>query len=371
MTELNPISEQLVHGLETARASMNARKQQRETAQKVHVVGAGGALTAAYEQLRNAAEYTEEHVLLQHAIRRFYKRLFLLRDASYIARSGEELAIELTQAGYVANDTIPETTVQTINSLASSYYAAYVSLEKTRGVSHRQADQWTYELLAIEIEWMLNDASQLQAFTQFAHSYFLKVLNFKHLFPVQPADIETGLYVAIHRALLKSDEAVVRLGLLKRYQQSFDDLKQYVTLNKHIDELLASATTEKLFRLIDRRGAHLRVLRHMIDEDPSLAQTIEKKEQFLTVYEKQINDDYQSINHRVNKGIIRSVIFLIITKFLIGLAIEIPYDYFVTGAILWTPLLINFAFPPIYMVLLRTTLMLPSAANTQRLIDTD
>ena len=368
MTNPNPISKELIVGLEAARNSKDVRQQQHDAESKVHVVGAGGTLTAAYEQLRNAAEYTEEHVLLQHAIRRFYKRLFLLRNASYIARSGEDLVIELTQAGYVQNDTIPETTVQIISSLASSYFKAYSDLEKSRRVSRRQLDQWTYELLAIEIEWLLHDSSQLQAFTQFAHLYLLKTLDFKQLFATQPPDTETALYVAIHRALLKSDEAVVRLGLLKRYQQSLGDLKQYITLNKHIDTLFDSATTEKLFRIIDRRGAPLRVLRHMIDDDPSLGQTISNKEQFLAVYEKQVVDDYQSINQRVNKGIIRSVIFLIITKFLIGLAIEIPYDYVIRGAILWLPLLINLAFPPVYMLLLRATLMLPGSANTKRLV---
>ena len=45
-----------------------------ENAIKVHVAGVGGTISTAYEQLRNAAEYTEEHLLLQRTIRRFYKR---------------------------------------------------------------------------------------------------------------------------------------------------------------------------------------------------------------------------------------------------------------------------------------------------------
>lgn len=369
MTHLNQIGQRLAHDLGAARSQKEARELSRAHVSKVHVVGAGATLTAAYEQLRNAAEYTEEHVLLQRAIRRFYRRLFMLRDEKRIAASGEELIIELTQAGYLANDSIAEEDVQAISAWASKYYIAFIELSRTKGVSHEQTERWTYELLAVEIEWLLNDASQLQAFTQFAHTYFSETIDFEQLLGAKPADVETSLYVALHRALLKSDDAVVRLGLLRRYRQSVDNLDAYVTTNQRIDTLFGSVNTEKLFRLVDRRGAPLRVLRHMIDEYPTLEGAIENKDQFLLAFEKQVGADYESINRRVNHGIIKSVIFLIITKFLIGLSIEIPYDYLITGSILWLPLIVNLFFPPIYMVLLRATMMLPGPANTSRLVE--
>ena len=368
MTHLNDIGRRLAHDLQVARAQKEAKEQARAHASKVHVVGAGATLTAAYEQLRNAAEYTEEHVLLQRAIRRFYKRLFMLRDEKRIAGSGEELIIELTHAGYLQNDCVPEEEVQQINALANRYFVTFIELVRTKGVSYEQAERWTYELLAVEVEWLLNDESQLQAFTQFAHSYFTESIEYEHLFGgSRPADVETSLYVALHRALLKSDDAVVRLGLLRRYQQSTDKMASYIETNRQIDGLFSSATTEKLFRLVDRRGAPLRVLRHMIDEYPGIEGMMVNRDQFLLAYEKQVGVDYESINRRVNHGIIKSVIFLIITKFLIGLAIEIPYDYLVIGTILWLPLVVNLFFPPFYMVLLRATMMLPGPANTARL----
>jgi len=76
--------------------------------------------------------------------------------------------------------------------------------------------------------------------------------------------------------------------------------------------------------MVDKRGAPLRVLRHMVDDSPDLAALLPNREQMLLAYEKQVTSDYQSVNRRVNNGIIKSVMFLIITKFLIGIAIEIP-----------------------------------------------
>jgi hypothetical protein len=145
--------------------------------------------------------------------------------------------------------------------------------------------------------------------------------------------------------------------LLKRFRQEAMDESQYVDINRQIDALLASDVTEKLFRLVDRRGAPLRVLRHMIDENDDLDTLLQNKDQALLAFERQVALDYESINTKVNNGIIKSVIFLIITKFLIGIAIEVPYDYLMFGAILWLPLIINLFFPPLYMVLLRATMI--------------
>lgn len=369
MTHLNSIGSQLARDLQASRSQKDSRNKEHSHQQKVHVVGAGGTLTAAYEQLRNAAEYAEEHVLLQRAIRRFYRRLFLIGDNKRVASSGEELIIELTQAGYLLNDSISESEVAAISKVAEAYYQAYLTLHRQKGVTGEQADKWTYELLAVEVEWRLNDNGELQAFTQFAHNYFTKTIDYSQIFDSIPESVEVSLYIAVHRALLKSDDAALRLGLLKRFQQTPEHLESYVATNQQIEMVLASPATEKLFRIIDRRGAPLRVLRHMIDDNSDFDTLLHSREQMLLAYEKQVVSDYESVNTKVNNGIIKSVAFLIITKFLIGIAIEVPYDFLIAGMILWVPLLINLFFPPVYMVLLRATMMLPGSANTSRLVE--
>jgi hypothetical protein len=369
MTELNTNGLQLLRDLEISRAQMKSRAQLRQDQQKVHVLGAGATLTAAYEQLRNAAEYAEEHVLLQRAIRRFYRRLFLLRDKKRIDTSGEELIVELTHAGYLQNDSVAEPDVQAISEMSRAYYDAYEMLQHDKAVTYEQTELWTYQLLAVEVEWRLNDNGQLQAFTQFAHTYFSETIDYTQVFDTIPEGVDISLYVAVHRALLKSDDAALRLGLLKRFQQSPAALTAYIETNRHIDQILGSPTTEKLFRLVDRRGAPLRVLRHLIDDNTDIDSLLRNRDQLLLSYEKQVGNDYQSVNARVNNGIIKSVVFLIITKFLIGIALEVPYDYLVFDMIIWMPLLINLLFPPVYMVLLRATMRLPGRANTARLVE--
>jgi hypothetical protein len=121
--------------------------------------------------------------------------------------------------------------------------------------------------------------------------------------------------------------------------------------------------------MVDRQGAPLRIVRRMIEDKPEFLQLLQRREAFLDAFEKEVEREYSNIMTRVNRAIVRSVIFLIITKFLIGIAVEVPYDLWASGHILWQPLLINLCFPPLYMVALRLTLNLPGYANTKALVD--
>jgi hypothetical protein len=365
MNSLNAIGRQFVDTLAAAKVHQTALSDERERSEKVHVVGAGGALTAAYEQLRNAAEYTEEHLLLQRAIRRFYQRLFLSRDQRAAAVSGEELLVELTLAGYIANDSVPVDMIEKINTLAVTYYDARMSL----GLAKQGTSAWTLDVLSVEIELLINDPSKHDVFVQFCHSHFMKSIDQMSLFGGEQPDFELALFVAIHRALLKSDEALIRTALLRRFGVTPDTVDAYRATNQKIDELFASDLTDKLFRIVRRQGAPLRVLWRMVDEQGDIEQVLQNQTKFLSAYELQITSEYADLSERINRGIVKSVIFLVITKFLIGLAIEVPYDLMVHGEILWLALAINLFFPPVYMVLLRLTMALPGPANTNALVD--
>ena len=371
MSSLNTIGQRLVSNLTHARHHDEVRERDMSHTQKVNVVGAGGALTAAYEQLRNAAENTEEHLLLQKAIRRFYKQLFVTRDEQLVKESGTELAIELTLAGYVRNDSMTKNQLDQISREASAHYYTYEILQKRRSISVERSTKWVLDTLAVRIEQLLNSHARDDAFLDVAYGYFETIAPQEAVARKKKAseDYSAALFVAIHQALLKSNVAAVRSALLSRYQVAVDDVDSYVTFNKRIDTLLESPLTETLYRIVDRQGAPLRIIRRMIEDHADLFEIVKKREVFLEAYEQQVNREYATIGERINRAIIRSVIFLIITKVLIGIAVEVPYDFWAHGAIVWGPLLINLCFPPLYMIALRLTHTLPSYANTTALVD--
>lgn len=363
---LTPLGRQFITSLSHSRALDAKRAKADAAAEKVHVVGGGGTIIAAYEQFRNAAEYTEEHLLLQRAIRRYYKRLFLPQDRSQLAHSAEDLIVELTLAGYLANDSIPHTHLETIDQLAVLYYDAHTQLHATPQFK----EAWTLDVLAVRVEDILHTSTEEGVFAQLCFDHFLSTIDMSTLTKgTSASDAEPALFVAIHRALLRSGDATIRAALLERYNQTPKTLDTYTAVNRLIDTLFESDITDKLLRIVNRRGAPLRVFRRLLTDQEDIDKLLLSKANFLSSFEAQTQKEYESIAHRINRGIVKSVIFLVITKFIIGLAIEVPYDYAVHGGIIFLPLLINLLFPPIYMILLRLTLVLPGYANTAALID--
>lgn len=365
MTQLNSFGRSLAEML--AWSGDQSRKWQASYKEepKLHVASAGKTLTAAYEQLRNAAEYAEENLLLQRAIGRFYRRIFLARDPQVAGESAEELILELTLAGYLTNDTIPVSMLGAINELAAECYRTYDQLPSN---FRDDLDAWTIDVLAVNIEGLLSDRSAQDGFTQFAYDYFYRQIETGEQAGDAPSeDYALSLFIAVNRALMKADAAIIRAGLLARYRVEAVPSEEFVAFNQRVDELLAADTTERLTRVIDRRGGPLRILWRMIDTREDVASLLGTPTSFLNAYEAQIEEEYRRTRQKIQQGIVKSIIFLFVTKLVIGLAIEIPYDLAVHDEILWLPLVINLLFPPLYMMLLSTMLPMPGHANTRAL----
>jgi hypothetical protein len=366
MSPLNPIGRHLRAGLDAAHRADDVFQRQRAQAEKVNIVGAGGALTAAYEQLRNAAENTEEHLLLQNAIKRSFKQLFVTRDEALVRTSGNELAVELTLAGYVPNDSLTKEQLAAISQLATDFYATYEVLLTRRDIRVDTGTRWVLETLSVLAARVIDAHEFDRAFADFAYTYFDDTIPQSKK---KTTDRGAALFAAVHKALLKSDSATIRAALFQRYQIDVRNIEQFIGFHQQIDAMLESDETDRLYHVVDRQGAPLRILRRMSESNRSLGELLDNRDAFLEAYEQQVSKEYAHVVKRVNRAIVRSVIFLIITKVLIGIAIEVPYDLWAHGTVIWMPLIINLFFPPLYMIALRLTLNTPSYANTTALVN--
>lgn len=367
MTSLRAIGRRLAGGLLQARKLREQDQLSLDKGERINVVGAGGALTAAYEQLRNAAENSEEHLLLQNAIKRFYRQIFMMEDEGRLNDSGGELAIELTLAGYVANNSLSKRQADEITKQAKVHYKTYVQLYQKQGVTDSKALRWVVDVLAVAVARIVRPRYEDDVFVEFAYEYFSSIIPASTV--KKTDDFGAALFVAIHRALLKSDATGMRASLLRRYGIGPNQVAHFVEFNKKIDILIEAPATGSLYHTVDRQGAPLRILNRMIASQDDLSVLLGKRSAFLGAFEQQASQEYTRTASRINRAVVRSVIFLIITKVLIGVAIEVPYDIVVHGAIIWLPLIINLLFPPIYMILLRSTLTMPGRVNTTALVD--
>jgi len=354
---------------------LNARENDRliradnTKGKKITVPNTGKAISSAYEQLRNAAEYAEDHLILQRAIRRFLKRSLFIGKVELIDL-GEDLIIELVQAGYLKETELGSKVAGSISQLAASYEDVYHRLRQSH-VTKVQAQDWVLSILSVEIESILNPQNHHYALLYVAQYHFMDMLPRRKLVANQTEDdqYEISLYTAVHLALFKSDIAVVRHDIMRVYQQSPDDLKGFIAMNRHIDELYLAKLTNRLRRNVGKNGAPFRILKSMCDDFPNTVDMLSDRQQFLQAYRRQIDIEFENVHKRVNKGIVKSIFFILITKVIIGVGIEVPYDLVTTGAVAGVPLLVNLATPPLYMASLKFSLKSPQSLSKQTLIE--
>lgn len=371
---MHPLSTPLLHLLREqllAARTFNAEAlAQKQRGKIIDVPGIGQNIASAYEQLRRAAESVDEQLLLQRAIRRFYRRSIAFSSGKEPSGVGSELILDLTHAGYLANQSVSAETAKQITRLAQQYVKIYQDLGRGR-VPRDVRLGWVLDILSVETEALLNPRYERSALAYVAYRHFLELFPREKLVSSQKEDekYEFCLYIAVHQALFKSDLATVRHDLIRAYRQSPEDLATFAAFNQLIDDEFASRFTQKLRQAVNRYGAPLRIVLAMSESRSDLPELLENRDAFLDAYRYQIGKEYKDLARRLNRGLIRSIIFVFVTKISVGIAIEIPYDVIVLGSVAVLPLAANLFFPPLYMASFKLGLHVPSVANAAALQD--
>ena len=233
--KLNANGNQLCKKLAAARAEQGVEYKGRT----VNVAGVGSLVSTAYEQLRNAAEYAQEHLLIRKRHSTLFSRSVSFHNHVKVGKNtAEELIIELTQAGYLKNNTQPIEIIDKLGEVISNHYYNYWRL-KSSGVDEQTARGWTLDLLAMESEEMpMNDDVQ-SIYLEFAYHHYKAIINEKS-FKVKKSSasdesFDVSLYIAVHRSLFKSGPANVRFDMQKLYKTSDKDINEYAQFHKNID----------------------------------------------------------------------------------------------------------------------------------------
>ncbi|HXH27364.1 MAG TPA: hypothetical protein VNG90_05705 [Candidatus Acidoferrum sp.] len=352
--------QQLVRDLQAAAAV------QPITGDKVHVTGIGSGIYKAYEKLRNAAEYGEQHLLLRAAIERFLRRMALVQSSS--DKLGNDLVTELTQAGYLPDGSIPVITVEHVDTYIQQYANLARSLEAMPEVPGTTARRWVLQVLSSSLEKLLVPNPRADVFIEFANRHYTAAIDRQDFPGASDQQFADCLYVAVHRALLKSDIAVVRYHVVARGAQGGFSASTFAALCRTVDEQFQSKLANQLTRLISRNGAPMRILREIIvsgSTDPAALLT--NHPNLLMVVRSVAEQQYSAAQKRLLNGVARALAFIVISKVLIGLAIEVPYDLARSGTVAFLPLAVNLLFPALYMASARWEIVKPGIQNTEML----
>lgn len=330
-----------------------------------------------YEKIRNAVEYHEDHLLRKNATERILKRrlLFGFAQAPDPQAIAKLLIAELIRGGYLPNDVIPEASAADVAAIINKYLALQQqSREAMGGEGAKGFTNWLIAIMATDIEERLVPAPQAEALVTFAYRALKKDLLWQG-FELDERERDLQLYLATHRALIRSDQAMLRTHLLHLWVPTWQNADDRViaevagriaVLRRSIDYQASHPLADTVLRAVKKFSTAFLILRGVLEEKQSTEQ-LSDPSWVRAAIRRQAEKRYQTVRAKISRSVLRTVVYIFLTKTILALTIEFPYEIFVAHQLAYLPLAINIAFHPLFLFLIAVSVHIPAEKNTERL----
>lgn len=326
-------------------------------------------LTALYERMRSVIDYQEERFIRRLAIRRILFRQFVIEGNR--TAIGERLLRELIRAAYLENGRYPVRVAKELDTILEKYRLALPTLESRYAPPELiRMQRRLLGLAAGEIEEALNPANLDRLLTSRLEEEIASYLD-------RPVDDDIRS-IAL-RSLWKADAELLAGYLLQTSQQDLaeefaknptkkvgDLLRLVVKYEYHLRNRMTETTVRRFSRLIP---PYLILADLVVRDKDNLAKLRDDLPRLERALETLVNERVQEIEGKLHRTILRTTIYIFITKIFTGLAIEVPYDLAVEGKISILPLAINLLIPPTLMFAAGLGIHAPGPANTKVLVE--
>lgn len=327
-------------------------------------------MASLYEKFRNSIEYREEEMILRASIERILKRkLALNTDAKKV---GQQLVRELTWSKHIPEENINSEIVNKVINSIDLHLQLRHGVIKQNKMKVGEINSFIYNILSSDIENLLSPSKERET----VENYIFHILN-KNL------QIENGnsqdesvqLFVAIKKAYSKSDQALLEYSLFKQYfgnltSESLGKItNSFVGGYRTIKSQLNHPLRFKILNYVKRQIPPFLILEDILRQDPSYLDLIETNEdKFNELVIETCNRKYKTIAEKVRRAIIRSIIFIALSKVFLALSVEATYDSLVHQQIFWLPLTVNIIVPIMIMVLISLFIKIPGKRNTSEIL---
>lgn len=347
----------------------------------LHVDEVAGKVAAFYEKIKGLIDWREEHLLRKRAIERALKRraIFLKEDD----KMAESFVYELIRGGYFPNNVIPETKIKKVQEILNKYFFILKTAPEKNENKKLNLQNWLFEIASFELEKTLAPPRKEEALIEYMTDLMKERIKIREgivvISGIKEEEKNKQVYIAIQRALLKLDSPTISFYLLeKKYPQwrtlsfssplLFEISKNIYSLKENIEKDLSHPLSEKFYQICEKYNTPYLVLGDIIENNPIEAKkNLENPEILENLIEKAFQKRTKILGIRLKRAAIYSTISIFLTKILIALAIEIPFDKYITGAFDLSAMGINVLFPPLLMFLLVITIKGPNKENLQRL----
>lgn len=351
----------------------------KPTVPKIHVSEFASRMAFLYEKVRNFVGNEEKHLFRKNAIRRImHRRNWLGLKSGKEKELSKALIQELIWGRYLENNKVPAVKIDAVAEIVKKY-RLFVKEIFTLNPREKKSKVvvWVEGVAACEIEECVAPSPRLDSLTYTMYEMVSQNINLVDK-KLSQEEKEVQIFIGVHRAIFKSDRDMTRYQLLKFTQERWleaDDVivrktaEDFSKIKDTIESQLKYPLRDRIFRVMRKKAIAFRVTEDVIEENPNEAeQLFSNPTQLLSEIRRDLGQKYQQIRSTLHRSMVRSILYVFITKISLALIIEIPFDKYYEGAVNYFALGINVITPPLIMFIVTVFIRVPSDKNTERII---
>jgi len=321
-----------------------------------------------YEKIRYVVDYKDQHNIARDAVGRMLKRILTYHD---INRAGELLLTELVSGRYLPNDAVSEKNSEIILTIIKKYFALSKELEMPNDFAIRMASS--------EIERYLNPRTSENPVANAFYNIIRQKVD-KNLGEYS-VDFDICLYIACRKKIFDEDVFGLRYFVLL---WKFPELQNYtdgMTLSpqvkseikrviSEINKIIASPLLNRTLAKLRNDGVYFSLIHELVKRYGMGAELYFADKSLLEEKMREVLTETYSNSEKITKRSGRqAVMFVLLTKVVIALAVEVPFEYFILHSIDYIPLGTNILFHPILLTFMVTSSAKGNDKNTENIIN--
>jgi len=364
--------EQSIHELVNAALTEKREREKKVDEPVISITTRTSAASFVYERMRNAVDYREEHLVRRNAIERILRRLLTTAKRDKIA---ESLIEELIHARYLPNDTIPQRKIGELEHIIAKYYALLGPASISDVTNVKSIAGWMLGIMATEIDEFLVVPYVMHAAINAMYEILNKRIHIEE--NISSDELGKQIYIAASKVLYKNDEDTLRYHLFLLYYPHWPlaDEKLVSDVAEHIDRIkkriaadMNHPMRDRILTMTRKHVAYFMILRRIVTDNPMGAwQAMQEEDNLKKLVSAACSEHYRETRAKLKRSVGRSIIYLILTKFLIAIVLEIPVEYVLLNKFHLIPLLINLVFPPVLLAIIAYSTKLPDDENTRHI----
>jgi len=348
------------------------REEPTDREKKISVNPVVSKVASMYEKLRTAMDYRDEELILRAAIERIIKRRILFGGTGKTI--AEPLVRELVWARYFPDESVSESVVEKVRKKIELYLSLRENiLEHHKKLPEKTVNQWINQLMSSDLEHILAPRRKKEAMANFMFSIIKPYVSIADQ-DEQVRDVQ--VFIAVRKAYAHDDLPFLRYQL---FNQVFGELTEenltsisenFVKGYEEINSQLNHPRKDKILNYVKDKTVVFFILEDLLNIEGGRVKHIYKDEAELRrVIYTICQARYGGIASKVRRAIIRSVIFILLTKAFFAIAIEGTYETLAFGRIIWTSTIINIGVPPFLMAFIGLMIRTPDRENSKRIFN--